>query len=144
LSFYCYIQRRSIKSALRNIYQFLVIATLNPDDNANDEHRCSRQYHQVIIHVPSEQDAFRCIDQYSAVGPMIFIRSDYRQIRSLFRIPPNYSHCDQNHTIPKSVSNTIQEGTPWLVGHRKASKRPITIQLVMIKPMYTDNCLYTG
>ena len=47
----------------------------------------------------------------------------------------------QNHTVAQAVAHTIEERQHRAILHGEGSARPITMQLVMIRPTNTDSCL---
>ena len=111
--------------------QFFVTCTLIPDDASAENQRHWRHQHQAVVHIAQLLQRFIVQD----------VETEQRS-RTQKLAEEGYDY--QNLGISQTITHTVKERFPGTVLHANASKRPIRIQLVIIRPTYTESCTLTS
>ena len=111
--------------------QFFVTCTLIPDDASADNQRHWRHQHQAVVHIAQLLQRFIVQDveteQCSRTQKLAEEGYDY-----------------QNLGISQTITHTVKERLPRTVLLGKCFQACIRIQLVIIRPTYTESCTLTS
>ena len=91
-----------------------------PNHNTYEDQRHSGHRHHTVVDVACIIDSLR--------------NNLEAQQRATAQELTYTTHDDQDQRVAETVAHTVEERRPRLVLHGEASKRPIRIQLVMIRP----------
>ena len=111
--------------------QFFVTCTLIPDDASAENQRHWRHQHQAVVHIAQLLQRFIVQD----------VETEQRS-RTQKLAEEGYDY--QNLGISQTITTPSRKDSQGPFCMANASKRPMRIQFVMIRPTYTESCTLTS
>ncbi len=111
--------------------QFFVTCTLIPDDASAENQRHWRHQHQAVVHIAQLLQRF-------------IVQDVETEQRSRTRSSRKKATITRILAYPKPLPTPSRKDSQGPFCMANASKRPIRIQLVIIRPTYTESCTLTS